>query len=411
MITAEPKIRPGLHNTGSHLFGKSKQESFFSTATDKTGFFGPGAIQPKLEIGAPDDEYEKEADQVADAVMRMPDPKIQRKCKKCEEEEKLQKKSVGTSGPGGRNYAGSEISNEVGTSSGRGNQLPEDVQLEMEQKMGADFSGVTIHAGSDAHHLNRQLGARAFTHGRDIYFSDREYNPQSVRGKHLLAHELTHVLQQGVVGGQRIQRDGNSTESTDAGHDNSFDFDFSLLPTSLKFTLGNWMLQANTGRTELQFSQNLLRYSLGYNYGGSIFAGINRPGFSTRLGVDPTSGETSLSMRYGQFRLGGSYNPDSTSFGLNFGYGSPLLPMPGALSQSIYGGWAGASSILGSLGSMQDPISFYQSHRSDIREVMGAVRALQPMFGAQHSGFGAGLKFNYNPHTGILLYGGMQWLF
>ncbi len=401
MISAESRLISGSHRISSPVLRNSKKESFFSPSSGKNRFFGPAAIKTKLGIGSPDNKYEKKAGQVANAVMRMPDPKIQRKCKHCEDEEKLQK----------TDYSDSEITNRMASSSGQRSRLPKNVQLEMEQKIGADFSGVNIHTGSDSHYLNRQLGARAFTHGRDIYFSESAYNPASRSGKHLLAHELTHVVQQGATGGQLIQRDDNAASSPDAEQDNSFDFDYSVLPPSIKFALGNWMLQANTGRTELQFSQNLLRYSLGYNYGGSIFAGINRPGFGTQLGVDPTSGATSLSIRQGPFRFGGSYDPSSTSFGLNFGYGSPLLPMPSALSESVYGGWAGASSVLGSLGSMQDPISFYQSHQNDINAVMGAVRALQPLSGEQNSGFGVGLRFNYNPDTGVLIHGGMQWLF
>lgn len=75
----------------------------------------------------------------------------------------------------------------------------------MSQHFGADFSGVNIHIGSDASALNRQLNARAFTVGNDIFFDNGQYQPQTGEGKHLLAHELTHVLQQKGVSRQ-IQR-------------------------------------------------------------------------------------------------------------------------------------------------------------------------------------------------------------
>lgn len=66
----------------------------------------------------------------------------------------------------------------------------------MEQGFGADFGAVNIHTDSEAQKMNEQLGAQAFTTGNDIYFNEGKYNPNSSEGKHLLAHELTHTLQQ-----------------------------------------------------------------------------------------------------------------------------------------------------------------------------------------------------------------------
>jgi hypothetical protein len=69
-------------------------------------------------------------------------------------------------------------------------------RAEMETGFGADFSQVNIHTGSQAVQMNKELGAQAFTHGKDIYFNEGKYNPNSNAGKHLLAHELTHTIQQ-----------------------------------------------------------------------------------------------------------------------------------------------------------------------------------------------------------------------
>jgi hypothetical protein len=66
----------------------------------------------------------------------------------------------------------------------------------MEPAFGADFSGVRVHSDSKAHGLNQSLQARAFTTGQDIFFRGGEYNPGSSAGKELVAHELTHVVQQ-----------------------------------------------------------------------------------------------------------------------------------------------------------------------------------------------------------------------
>jgi hypothetical protein len=67
----------------------------------------------------------------------------------------------------------------------------------MESRFGANFSDVNVHADNQAGILNRSLNAQAFTHGSDVYFGEGKYNPESRQGKHLLAHELTHVVQQG----------------------------------------------------------------------------------------------------------------------------------------------------------------------------------------------------------------------
>ncbi len=81
----------------------------------------------------------------------------------------------------------------------KGNPLPHQLKNEMSRNIGADFSGVNIHTGNESSELNKQMGAQAFTHGNNIYFNDGKYNPQTSAGKHLLAHELTHVVQQGAV--------------------------------------------------------------------------------------------------------------------------------------------------------------------------------------------------------------------
>ncbi|MEM6359200.1 MAG: DUF4157 domain-containing protein [Bacteroidota bacterium] len=171
----------------------------------------PGFVQPKLEIGKPDDKYEKEADAVADKVMRMPDPSnhvqmkrnngvpdISMKCAKCEEEEKLQMKpSIQRSSNDGPQFASNSVAKRLNNSKGGGHVLPSSIGYEMGSKIGNDFGAVRIHTDANAIRMNRELGAKAFTHGNDVYFNSGQYNPSSSEGKRLLAHELTHVVQQG----------------------------------------------------------------------------------------------------------------------------------------------------------------------------------------------------------------------
>jgi hypothetical protein len=90
-------------------------------------------------------------------------------------------------------------------SAGGGRALDSAVRGSMESAFGADFRGVNIHTDANAAQLARQVQATAFTHGNNIYFSPGTFDPGSARGQHLLAHELTHVVQQqqGRGGGGR----------------------------------------------------------------------------------------------------------------------------------------------------------------------------------------------------------------
>ncbi|MCB9301682.1 MAG: DUF4157 domain-containing protein [Lewinellaceae bacterium] len=90
-------------------------------------------------------------------------------------------------------------------SKGGGSPLPEDTRESMGSAMGADFTGVRVHTDSEAAQMSQDLGAQAFTHGSDIYFNEGKYDPGSSAGQHLLAHELTHTMQQGGVQPKAIQ--------------------------------------------------------------------------------------------------------------------------------------------------------------------------------------------------------------
>lgn len=97
---------------------------------------------------------------------------------------------------------------------GDGAPLPREVRNEMSNSIGADFGNVRIHTGEKAAALSNELGAQAFTHGNDVYFNNGKYDTDSSAGKHLLAHELTHVVQQGAapaMEGNRSAAAGHST--------------------------------------------------------------------------------------------------------------------------------------------------------------------------------------------------------
>jgi len=89
-----------------------------------------------------------------------------------------------------------EVESSIQRARGGGQALDSTVQAQMEPALGADLSGVRVHTGAEADRLNRAVSARAFTTGSDVFFRQGEYKPGTSSGRELLAHELTHVVQQ-----------------------------------------------------------------------------------------------------------------------------------------------------------------------------------------------------------------------
>jgi hypothetical protein len=175
------------------------------------------AVQAKLAIGPADDAHEREADLVADQVTRTPaptPPSIQRADeddalqakpltstitplvqRETPEDEELQTKPLTPRSEDGFE-AGADIEDRLNAQRGGGQPLAAETRASLEPRFGADFSGVRVHADGQAAQLSQAIQAKAFTRGQDIYFGAGHYQPASEGGKHLLAHELTHVVQQ-----------------------------------------------------------------------------------------------------------------------------------------------------------------------------------------------------------------------
>ena len=178
-------------------------------------------IQRKAAISSETNPLEDEVDEKArpPGYVRMPEsPFVQRKCKDCRDKENqtLQRKpAAGGTTPfiqakgNGEGTASDAVTQQIQSTRGGGQPMQEPVRRFMENGFGADFSSVRIHNDSNAGQLSHELNARAFTVGNDIYFNEGYYSPGSTEGKHLLAHELTHTLQQGSgdAGVQRSTRD------------------------------------------------------------------------------------------------------------------------------------------------------------------------------------------------------------
>jgi lysozyme family protein len=163
----------------------------------------PVAIQTKLAISQPSDEYEREADHVSQHVMGMPEPQRQDTCAcgggcpRCSNEqgghEQLQTKRVRANGAGEMTTPPT-MAHELISSPGQ--PLDANTRGFMESRFGQDFSRVRIHTGPRADDAANAVQARAFTLGHDIVFNTGQYAPHGDSGQKLLAHELTHVIQQ-----------------------------------------------------------------------------------------------------------------------------------------------------------------------------------------------------------------------
>ncbi|MFN6451580.1 MAG: DUF4157 domain-containing protein [Nostoc sp. EfeVER01] len=160
--------------------------------------------QTKLTVNQPGDVYEQEADRVAQQVMQTMSEPVSKQSVQREalpEEEELQMKSLADTNislqrQGGGVAATSDLETSIQQERGSGQPLSDDIRQPMEQSFGTDFSAVKIHTDSRSDQLNQSIQARAFTTGQDIFFRQGEYAPESHGGKELLAHELTHVVQQ-----------------------------------------------------------------------------------------------------------------------------------------------------------------------------------------------------------------------
>lgn len=157
-------------------------------------------VQAKLAVSSSDDPSEREADRIADNVIRMPVPRVQRKCKTCGDspepcpncEEEIQRKAS----PNYSNADDHGVGDDFASRLSMGAPLADDDREFFESRMGFDFAGVRIHTDASANSSAQSIGARAYTLGSDIAFADGEYQPSSNSGRQLLAHELTHVVQQ-----------------------------------------------------------------------------------------------------------------------------------------------------------------------------------------------------------------------
>lgn len=182
----QPQPPATLKSAGSVQRDKASPQESFADFQARLGV----PVQAKLTVTPAGDKYEQEADAVADQVMQT--MRVQR----MDDEDMMMQRQTDFTGGG---VVGSDVEADIQSARGGGQAMPDTVRSPLESAFGTDFSNVRVHADSQSDALNRGVQAKAFTTGNDIFFSKGTYSPQSESGQRLLAHELTHVVQQGAA--------------------------------------------------------------------------------------------------------------------------------------------------------------------------------------------------------------------
>ena len=227
--TVAPAAVPAPKQPGANVFGahpsllatphaclSAPWASPRSTLTDGTrSLWQSGRLQAKLAVSQPDDLYEQEADRVADQVLRMAAPTVQRSCATCaaggptcptckknENDQGLVQRKTAALATSFTDYVPDNFLHSLGP----GRALDSTTRAFFEPRFGHDFSKVRVHADERAAESARSINANAYTLGHNVVFGAGQYASGTTHGQRLLAHELTHVVQQGSNVRPSVQR-------------------------------------------------------------------------------------------------------------------------------------------------------------------------------------------------------------
>ncbi|MEH6413429.1 DUF4157 domain-containing protein [Pseudomonas sp. CGJS7] len=247
----------------------------------------PSGVQAQMQVSANTDPAEREADSVARAVMSMhvpaeaPSPVASSGAGVHRAPLQDHASAIGIAAPsiqrkdGGPENADPQVEAEIRSSLGGGSPLPMKLRKFMEPRFRADFSGVRIHTDGKSAKLAARLSARAFAFGKDIFFGGGEYRPDSRDGGELIAHELTHTIQQRAV----VQRQASPRIEQSApakvqrlGIDTVLDFiadKANIIPGFRMFTIVLGVNPINMSRVEAS-PANILRAVIEFIPGGGL---------------------------------------------------------------------------------------------------------------------------------------------
>jgi hypothetical protein len=183
---------------GAFFKKQNGEKNFFGDTLSNDHFFHPAVAHSQLSIQRKCEKCE-EQDSKAGGVGNKKEEKTVMRTEEKKEEEKLNKKEASTSNAGAKN----SVSGYLNSLDGRGRSLPKQQQHFFGSRLQSDFSNVKIHTDKEAADSAKAINAKAYTTGNHIVFNEGQFNDQTREGKKLLAHELTHVLQQN---GQQVKR-------------------------------------------------------------------------------------------------------------------------------------------------------------------------------------------------------------
>ncbi|WRH68002.1 MAG: DUF4157 domain-containing protein [Planktothrix sp. GU0601_MAG3] len=172
---------------------EGEEEEELQAKSDSSAIQREGEEEEELQAKSDSSAIQREGEEEEELQAKSDISAIQREG---EEEEELQAKPQNKALGGGA--VSTDIETTIQSAKSGGSPLDAGLQSKMGKAMGADFSGVKVHTDSQSDKLNRSLSSRAFATGPNLFFKQGEYNPGSRSGQELIAHELTHVVQQGA---------------------------------------------------------------------------------------------------------------------------------------------------------------------------------------------------------------------
>jgi hypothetical protein len=301
--------------------------------------------QAKLTVGPAGDHYEREADRVAATVMQTSVPHVQRQDSEEEDQEKtIQTKPLVSSitpliqrqktpdeeeretavqlqSDGGQTSVASGVEHGIEQARGSGQSLPGDLRARMERSFGVGFGSVRVHADAAADSLNRSVQARAFTTGHDLFFRRGEYNPVSRSGQELIAHELTHVVQQNGgrtrTNGLLLQRRGEEGILSEIQSDRNF------------WKMLSWKEKLAAVIAAPFIAPLTQMWESGKEAAVDIYGGLGKdPGFFAKLSAV-------IPITIGALVMGAHGLIEGALKGLAFGVGNPLYSVGKRLAKGI----------------------------------------------------------------------------
>lgn len=223
------KVVPGNEQEGLYLQKQTedaeKEDSMQMAPEEENGEQLMSQVEEEEQVQAKEEEEQLQTKE---------EQEVQR-----EEEESLQAKIADT---GMRQNQAEIMEPMLHQKKGKGHSLEGSSKDMMEQAFAADFSQVRVHTDAESHRMNQSIHAQAFTYGNDIYFNKNKYRPESREGRHLLAHELTHTIQQKGKKPKGIQGHWSKSETFQAVDKRSI-----RVAVKLKFEGALWNKSSNSG--------------------------------------------------------------------------------------------------------------------------------------------------------------------